>query len=409
MKRRLLPLLTALLMLPAACGGPSYQAEELRGDASAVFAPAEMDMNAAVGLSDFAVELLRQVDQVESTLLSPVSAAYALAMTANGAAGETLEQMESVLGAPLETLNLCLAAYAGSLADGKDSRCSLANSVWLRDDADRLTVEQGFLDAAASYYDASVFKAPFDGSTLRDINAWVSDRTDGLIPSIVNEIPESAVVYLINALAFEGEWEKIYREDQVHDGIFTTEDGREQPAELMYSAESAYLEDDLAAGFVKYYKGRHYAFAALLPNEGVSLDAYLASLTGERLRDLLTHPQDTLVQTAIPKFTAETTAGLNEALAAMGMEDAFVPGLADFSAMGTSPDGPLYISRVLHKTHLTLDERGTRAGAATAVEMDAGSDERPLSVYLTRPFLYVLMDCEAGLPLFLGTMRDLGT
>ena len=409
MKRRLLPLLTALLMLPAACGGPSYQAEELRGDASAVSAPAEMDMNAAAGLSDFAVELLRQTDRGENTLLSPVSAAYALAMTANGAAGETLEQMESVLGAPLETLNLCLAAYAGSLADGKDSRCSLANSVWLRDDADRLTVEQGFLDAAASYYDASVFKAPFDGSTLRDINAWVSDRTDGLIPSIVNEIPESAVVYLVNALAFEGEWEKIYREDQVHDSIFTTEDGREQPAELMYSAESAYLEDDLAAGFVKYYKGRHYAFAALLPNEGVSLDAYLASLTGERLRDLLAHPQDTLVQTAIPKFTAETTAGLNEALAAMGMEDAFVPGLADFSAMGTSPDGPLYISRVLHKTHLTLDERGTRAGAATAVEMDAGSDERPLSVYLTRPFLYVLMDCEAGLPLFLGTMRDLGT
>ena len=409
MKRRLLPLLTALLMLPAACGGPSYQAEELRGDASAVSAPAEMDMNAAAGLSDFAVELLRQTDRGENTLLSPVSAAYALAMTANGAAGETLEQMESVLGAPLEALNPCLAAYAGSLADGKDSRCSLANSVWLRDDADRLTVEQGFLDAAASYYDASVFKAPFDGSTLRDINAWVSDRTDGLIPSIVNEIPESAVVYLINALAFEGEWEKIYREDQVHDGTFTTEGGREQPAELMYSAESAYLEDDLAAGFVKYYKGRHYAFAALLPNEGVSLDAYLASLTGERLRDLLAHPQDTLVQTAIPKFTAETTAGLNEALAAMGMEDAFVPGLADFSAMGTSPDGPLYISRVLHKTHLTLDERGTRAGAATAVEMDAGSDERPLSVYLTRPFLYVLMDCEAGLPLFLGTMRDLGT
>ena len=409
MKRRLLPLLTALLMLPAACGGPSYQAEELRGDASAVSAPAEMDMNAAVGLSGFAVELLRQVDQGENTLLSPVSAAYALAMTANGAAGETLEQMESVLGAPLETLNPCLAAYAGSLTDGKDSRCSLANSVWLRDDADRLTVEQGFLDAAASYYNASVFKAPFDGSTLRDINAWVSDRTDGLIPSIVNEIPESAVVYLVNALAFEGEWEKIYREDQVHDGTFTTEGGREQPAELMYSAESAYLEDDLAAGFVKYYKGRHYAFAALLPDEGVSLGAYLASLTGERLRDLLTHPQDTLVQTAIPKFTAETTAGLNEALAAMGMEDAFVPGLADFSAMGTSPDGPLYISRVLHKTHLTLDERGTRAGAATAVEMDAAGDERPLSVYLTRPFLYVLMDCEAGLPLFLGTMRDLGT
>ena len=98
---------------------------------------------------------------------------------------------------------------------------------------------------------------------------------------------------------------------------------------------------------------------------------------------------------------------LNEALAAMGMGDAFSAGLADFSAMGTSPDGPLYISRVLHRTHLTLDERGTRAGAATAVEMDAGSAFEPASVYLTRPFLYLLIDCEAGLPLFIGTVREL--
>ena len=410
MKRTMALFLSLLLLLLTACGGPSYQAEELKGAPSAVPAvPAEMDLNgAADAVTDFAVELLRQTDTGGSTLLSPVSVVYALAMTANGAAGETLTQMESVLGLPLEELNACLRAYADQLPAEDGGRCSLANSIWLRDQADRLTVEQSFLDAAAAYYDASVFRAPFDESTLRDINAWVSDHTGGLIPSIVEEIPESAVIYLINALAFEGEWEDIYREDQVHDGTFTTEDGREQPAELMYGAESAYLEDDLASGFLKYYQGQNYAFAALLPNEGVSLDAYLSSLTGERLRDLLAHPQDTVVQTAIPKFTAETTTELNDALSALGMADAFDVGLADFSAMGASTDGPLYISRVLHKTHLTLDERGTRAGAATAVQM-AGSTADPLSVYLTRPFLYVLMDCEAGLPLFIGTVRDLGT
>ena len=410
MKRTMALFLSLLLLLLTACGGPSYQAGELKGDPSAVPAvPAEMDLNgAADAVTGFAVELLRQTDSGGSTLLSPVSVVYALAMTANGAAGETLTQMESVLGLPLEELNACLRAYADQLPAEDGGRCSLANSIWLRDQADRLTVEQSFLDAAAAYYDASVFRAPFDESTLRDINAWVSDHTGGLIPSIVEEIPESAVIYLINALAFEGEWEDIYREDQVHDGTFTTEDGREQPAELMYGAESAYLEDDLASGFLKYYQGQNYAFAALLPNEGVSLDAYLSSLTGERLRDLLAHPQDTVVQTAIPKFTAETTTELNDALSALGMADAFDVGLADFSAMGASTDGPLYISRVLHKTHLTLDERGTRAGAATAVQMD-GSTADPLSVYLTRPFLYVLMDCEAGLPLFIGTVRDLGT
>ena len=410
MKRTMALFLSLLLLLLTACGGPSYQAVELKGAPSAVPAvPAEMDLNgAADAVTGFAVELLRQTDTGGSTLLSPVSVVYALAMTANGAAGETLTQMESVLGLPLEELNACLRAYADQLPAEDGGRCSLANSIWLRDQADRLTVEQSFLDAAAAYYDASVFRAPFDESTLRDINAWVSDHTGGLIPSIVEEIPESAVIYLINALAFEGEWEDIYREDQVHDGTFTPEVGQEQSAELMYGAESAYLEDDLAAGFLKYYQGQNYAFAALLPNEGVSLDAYLSSLTGERLRDLLAHPQDTVVQTAIPKFTAETTTELNDALSALGMADAFDVGLADFSAMGASTDGPLYISRVLHKTHLTLDERGTRAGAATAVQM-AGSTADPLSVYLTRPFLYVLMDCEAGLPLFIGTVRDLGT
>ncbi len=310
MKRTMALFLALALLLLTACGGPAYQAEELKGDASAApAASAETDLHGAGAdaVTAFAVELLRQTDEGGSTLLSPVSVVYALAMTANGAAGETLAQMESVLDLPLEELNAYLRTYTDRLPEETGGRCSLANSIWFRDEADRLTVEQSFLDAAAAWYDASVFSAPFDESTLRDINAWVSDHTGGRIPSIVNQIPESAMIYLINALAFEGEWEDIYREDQVSGGTFTTEDGREQPAELMYGAESAYLEDSFATGFLKYYKDRNYAFAALLPNEGVSLEDYLASLTGEHLRDLLTHPQDTLVQTAIPKFTAETT------------------------------------------------------------------------------------------------------
>ena len=275
MKRTLTALLLTLRLLLTACGAPAYQAEELQGDPSAVPVSEEADLTGDG--ADAVTRLCRGAAAADGQpAAAPCSrrsrSVYALAMTANGAAGETLAQMESVLGLPLEELNAYLQTYADQLPEEKGGRCSLANSIWLRDQADRLTVEQPFLDAAAAYYDASVFRAPFDESTLRDINAWVSDHTGGLIPSIVEEIPESAVIYLINALAFEGEWEDIYREDQVHDGTFTTEDGREQPAELMYGAESAYLEDDLAAGFLKYYQGRNYAFAALLPNEGVSLE-----------------------------------------------------------------------------------------------------------------------------------------
>ena len=148
----------------------------------------------------------------------------------------------------------------------------------------------------ASYLSASVgylavmmalltlFRAPFDETTLADLNAWVSDRTDGMIPAILDRIPGSAMVYLVNALAFDGQWESVYRENQIHEGTFTAEDGAAQPVQMMYSQEYAYLEDGLATGFLKYYEGGTYAFAALLPNEGVSLEDYIASLTGEGLR-----------------------------------------------------------------------------------------------------------------------------
>ena len=186
MKRTMALFLALVLLLLTACGGPAYQAEELKGDASAVpAASAEADLHGAGAdaVTAFAVELLRQTDEGGSTLLSPVSVVYALAMTANGAAGETLAQMESVLGLSLEELNAYLRTYTDRLPEETGGRCSLANSIWLRDEADRLTVEQSFLDAAAAWYDASVFSAPFDESTLRDINAWVSDHTDGRIPS----------------------------------------------------------------------------------------------------------------------------------------------------------------------------------------------------------------------------------
>ena len=93
------------------------------------------------------------------------------------------------------------------------------------------------------------------------------------------------MVYLVNALAFDGQWASVYRENQIHEGLFTTADGTQQPADFMYSQEYTFLEDEQATGFLKYYEGKTYAFAALLPNEGVSLEDYIASLTGEKLRD----------------------------------------------------------------------------------------------------------------------------
>ena len=408
MKKKLLALTLSLLLLLTACGGPVYSAQVLSsGGQKAPSEGVDLTGPGALAATDFAVELLQSTDSGGNILLSPVSVLSALAMTANGASGETKSQMEAVLGLPTEELNTYLQAYADFLPADKHARCSLANSVWFRDDADHLTVEQAFLDVCADYYGADLFQAPFDNSTLKDLNAWVSDRTDGMIPAILDRIPDSAMVYLVNALAFGGQWASVYRENQIHEGSFTTEDGTEQSAQMMYSQEFAYLEDDLATGFLKYYEGGTYAFAALLPNEGVTLEDYIASLTGEGLRSTLTSAQPEAVETAIPQFTAQYSTELSGILAELGMADAFDASAADFSAMGSSPDGPLYISRVLHKTFLALDAQGTRAGAATVVEADAGASAPGRTVYLDRPFLYLLVDCEANLPLFIGAVRSL--
>lgn len=410
MKQKLLALTLCLLLLLTACSGPDYSAEVLSsGGQRAPSADVDLSGPGALAATSFAVELLQGADNGGNVLLSPISVLSALAMTANGAAGETKAQMEAVLGLPAADLNVYLQSYTDALPEDKEARCSLANSVWFRDDADRLTVEQSFLDACADYYGADLFRAPFDETTLSDLNAWVYDRTDGMIPAILDRIPDSAMVYLVNALAFDGQWESVYRENQIHQGTFTTEDGTGQSAQLMYSQESVYLEDGLATGFLKYYKGGTYAFAALLPNEGVSLEDYIASLTGQGLRDTLTSARPEAVEAAIPQFTAQYDIELSGILSELGMADAFDASRADFAAMGSSPEGPLYLSRVLHKTHLALDAQGTRAGAATVVEVTTGDAAPGRTVYLDRPFLYLLVDCETNLPLFIGAVRSLET
>lgn len=400
--------------------GDSGQARQSDGisDTSGSGIPAgamdELPAADAVTYTNFAVRLLQECTQFQTesnTLVSPLSVINALAMTANGAEGETLEQMEELFGADLSSLCSYLHDYNNSLSQSEKHKLHSANSIWIRDDMS-FTAQPDFLQANAEWFDADIYMAPFDNSTLKDINKWVSENTDEMIPEILNEIPQDTVMYLVNALAFDAEWQSVYEENQVRDGIFTREDGTAQDMEMMYSTEYTYLQDTQAQGFVKYYHDAKYAFAALLPDEGISLADYTASLTGERLHDLLTNPSRTTVETAIPKFEAEYSILLNDVLKSLGMTDAFDSGTADFSGLGTSPDGNLFISRVIHKTFIAVGEQGTRAGAATVVEVDResamdGPDERK-TVYLDRPFVYMIIDCEENLPVFIGTVTDPG-
>ena len=344
-------------------------------------------------------------------MLSPVSVLIALAMTANGAEEGTLTQMERVLGETLsiDQLNAHYSYLLNEFSKEGQVKMTVANSIWFRDVAN-FTPKQYFLQKNADYYDASVYKAPFDDQTLAEINQWVSEKTNGMIENILDEIPADAMLYIINALAFEGTWKEAYSEHYIRNGVFTNYEGEKQSVKLMYSTEEQYLDDGSATGFIKEYAGGQYSFVALLPNEGVSLDDYVTSLTGDRFRNILGTAKNENVSVAIPKFSYDYDVLLNQSLMEMGITDAFSPQLADFSNMAEGADGNLYIGRVIHKTFISVDEEGTKAGAATIIEVPKNSATmtKPCMVHLTRPFVYAIVDNATGLPVFMGTVVDLG-
>jgi serpin B len=213
-------------------------------------------------------------------------------------------------------------------------------------------------------------------------------------------------MYLINAIAFDSEWEVPYEDWQLFKRNFNAFNGRIQNTDFMRSLEEMYIETDNATGFLKPYSGGKYSFAALLPNEDVDIADYIAGLTGESLMAALNsaHKHNEGVQAVMPKFSFEYEIEMNDLLAAMGMPTAFCESGADFSRLGHSSAGNLFISKVLHKTFIEVDEIGTRAAAVTVVEVnDESAGDEPMYVTLDRPFVFAIVDNATNLPVFLGT------
>ena len=360
----------------------------------------------------FAVKLLQQTYQEgKNEMIAPLSVLAALTMTENGAKGDTLTQMEQVLsgGMPAEQQGKELSSCMKNLPDTENAHLNIANSIWLKD-ADTFHVEDDFLRKNTELFDAEIFKAPFDDSTLKDINTWVSNKTEKMIPEILDQIENDSVMYLINAVAFDAKWQSPYEKEDVQDGTFTPENGGSQSVDMMYSTEDYYLEDDSTTGFIRPYE-EGYSFVALLPKEGISMSDYISQMSAEKLVTVIANAgTDYEVDAAIPKFKSEYSVELNDTLKNMGMTDAFDPDKADFSGIGTSGRGNLYIDMVLHKTYIEVDEQGTKAGAATVVGIaEYASLETPVvkTVHLDRPFVYAIIDNETQMPIFLGVTETI--
>ena len=221
------------------------------------------------------------------------------------------------------------------------------------------------------------------------------------------EIDDDLMLILLNAVMFDAEWQSVYYTNNVRDGEFTDISGTVQNVDFMHSTEGRYLDDGMVTGFIKPYSGGAYSFAALLPNEGVSIEDYIGSLTGGGFLETIGSAQRATVIASMPKFEYEYEIKMNDALIALGIPDAFNDIKADFTKMGTSKDGNLFISLVLHKTFISVDELGTKAGAVTmvaAVPASAPNPEEQKVVRLDRPFVYAIIDNATNLPIFIGTL-----
>lgn len=367
--------------------------------------------------TDFSLKLLKQSMGAQSgysnTMVSPLSVMMALEMTRNGADGETLSQMEATLypGIGAEQGMNGLLTFSENLPDSEKAHLAIADSIWFNTGSEDFTVNENFLETCAESYDAQIFSAPFDESTLKDINQWVKNETEGMVKDILDKIPQEAIMYLVNAIAFEAEWREVYEEHQVGDAEFYCEDGSVSEVSMMYGEEYCYLQDEYAAGFLKSYADG-YDFVALLPEEDVPLSEYVNQLEGATFLKTIQEAESTRVETGLPKFETETSLELSEVLSEMGMPRAFSSNDAEFPGMGIVTDGlNICISRVLHKTYINVDELGTKAGASTVVEMVAEGaveiTEEPKRVILNRPFLYAIVEKESGLPIFIGVVENL--
>ncbi len=390
--------------------------------ATPVIAPLEIeeDSNAEAAYLTLSVNLARlNYQENRNMLVSPASVEFALGMALAGAEGKTLEEMNLLLGqgdSRNEILTFCKMFY-DRLNDPENDSFHVANSFWINKTYIDSKLNPDYCATLKNNLQAEARLTKFDDSTVKEINNWVSKNTDEMIPAIINEIPDDAAAYLINALSFDGKWEKPYEEYQIKEDIFYNEDGSETTTDFLCETMGNYYEIENACGFRKNYKGGKYAFLAILPNEDVGLKNFLEGFTEETYNDFMdsqTYQYD--VSTRLPKFTSAYDVTLNEQLQSLGMKSAFVPLLADFSGICAEQENGdnmnLVINKVLHKTYINVDENGTKASAVTSIEVGncttaVEPEKEWREVILDRPFLYAIIDNETNLPIFIGTVNQL--
>jgi serpin B len=370
------------------------------------------------GNNAFALDLYQTLrSQGGNLIFSPFSISLALAMTYAGARGETESQMAETLhfDLPQGHLHPAFNALDQELATRREAKAdeeellqlNIANAVWAEQSYPFL---QEYLDLIASNYGAGIPLADFINqfeTVRKEINGWVFDQTQEKIKDLLPEgvLNSNTRMVLVNAIHFKADWLSQFDANDTYDSPFHLLDGTEVTVEMMHQGMNVpYYRGDGFQAVELPYAGDTASMVILVPDEG-NFEAFDSSLNSGLLDESINGMQPTSLMLALPKFTFESAFDLADALKFMGMLDAFDPENADFSGMTTRKD--LFVSDVVHKAFVAVDEEGTEAAAATAVIIEAtGALLHDVTLTIDRPFLFIIRDKPSRQLLFIGRVLN---
>jgi len=398
-------ILTAVLLAStAAVFSKCSKEEEVSSEESDKIVEA-VDADLVDGNTEFSFKIFKKLvleDKDKNVFISPLSISTALAMAYNGAEGETKRAMAEALGIDgisLEELNQGFKDLMTGIQNAdSEIELSVANSIWLREGFD---CREDFIDRNREYFAAEVEEIDFSSPDAPDIiNSWIKEATRGKIEEMIAEIPIDVVMYLINAIYFKGNWTYEFDEDATREDDFYLLDGSIKKVPMMSQGEDLmYFKGDNFSSVRLPYGEEKIAMYVVLPDEGVEPDDVIRSFSAEKWNEYTRSFDETNVSILMPKFKMEYGIKLlNDVLTDLGMGIAFSDS-ADFS--GIRPD--IFISRVLHKAVIEVNEKGSEAAAVTVVEM--AETAMPMEIVeftVNRPFIFVIADDRSASILFVG-------
>jgi len=405
MKTKINAILVVLMLTIASCSNNLVPGPD---PADIVMTPKSLELVKTNNAFTFNLFKTIPESQVKNMMVSPLSISLALSMTLNGADGSTKTDMINALGfndLSVDDINLVYLDLVTALKKADPNVVlNVANSIWIRKN---FPVLEPFIATNQKYYDARVESLDFNAAALSTINRWVNEKTNAKIPKILDEISADEIMFLINAIYFNGKWQVQFEKSQTQNGSFTLATGGSVNVPLMKIKEMFGYSEQTGYEALKMPYGRgKFGMVVLLPDVGKTPDQLMEQLNStawDNLKTALNSPVK--VDVWMPRFKFTWESDLNEILSSLGMAVAFSENQANFAKI--NGDNQLFITKVKHKTFIEVNEEGTEAAAATSVGIGLTSaGPNGPEFHAVRPFLFFITEEDTGAILFAGKVEN---